>query len=311
MPDQPNGYSSIFQQDRISIGLVLPARETNSPDIDFQQQLEAARLADSLGFAAVWVRDVPLNGPWYPENFGHPDPFVMLGAIAAATSRISIGTAATVLTLRHPLHVAKAAISLDHLSGGRFVLGLGSGDRREEFVAFGKDSEDRRDLFRDNWQVLSSAIERPLQIQTDSISGHPGFEMRPPPFSDIPMIAIGSAGQSLNWIARNASGWATYHRPPEVQRDRHALWRQAVSNSADGAFRSFSVAIRIELTEKPFMPAEPIDLGYRVGSRQLPEVIEALRANGVHHLMLNLLPNGDDPSSQLEALAHDVLPSFA
>ena len=55
----------------------------------------------------------------------------MLGAIAMATSRIAIGTAATVLTLLQPLHIAKAAITLDRLAPGRFILGLGSGDRRE------------------------------------------------------------------------------------------------------------------------------------------------------------------------------------
>ncbi len=308
MPDQRDERPSIYQEDRISVGLVLPARETNSPEVDFRQQVNAAILADELGFAAVWVRDVPLNGSWYPENFGHPDPFVILGAIAASTRRIRIGTAAAVLTLRHPLHVAKSAISLDHLSQGRFMLGLGSGDRREEFAAFGKDSEDRRDLFRDNWQVLSHAIQRSPQIDT---AGDAEFELRPSPLSDIPLIAIGSAGQSLNWIARNASGWATYHRPPDVQRDRHALWRQAVASSADGAFRSFSVAIRIELDENPDAQASPIDLGYRAGSRQLPHVIEGLRADGVHHVMLNIVPNGRPATSQLEASAHDVLPSFA
>ena len=55
----------------------------------------------------------------------------MLGAIAMATSRIAIGTAATVLTLLQPLHIAKSAITLDRLAPGRFILGLESGDRRE------------------------------------------------------------------------------------------------------------------------------------------------------------------------------------
>src|SRR5215471_8586475 len=131
--------SALFRHGHLSLGITLPMREVEGPAVDFLQQIELATEAERLGLSAVWVRDVPLNGPWYPELFGHPDPMVMLGAISARTSRIAIGTAATVLTLRHPLHIAKAAISLDQLSQGRFVLGLGSGDRREEFAAFGAD----------------------------------------------------------------------------------------------------------------------------------------------------------------------------
>lgn len=61
------------------------------------------------------------NGPWYPEAFGHPGPMVMIGAIASRTKDCA-WYSTTVLTLRHPLHIAKSAISLDHLSHGRFVL---------------------------------------------------------------------------------------------------------------------------------------------------------------------------------------------
>ena len=149
---------SLFRDSHLSLGVTLPIRETEISAVDFTQQVELATAAEQLGFSAVWVRDVPLNGPWYPEAFGHPDPMVMLGAIASRTSRIALGTAAIVLTLRHPLHIAKAAISLDYLSHGRFVLGLGSGDRREEFAAFGADPKDHKELYRDHWTQLAAAL---------------------------------------------------------------------------------------------------------------------------------------------------------
>lgn len=290
----------------MSVGLVLPIRETDTAEIDFRQQVELARLADELGFAAVWVRDVPLNGSWYPEAFGHPDPFTMLGAIAMATSRIAIGTAATVLTLRHPLHIAKAAITLDRMAPGRFVLGLGSGDRREEFAAFGADTRDHKELYRTHWTELSAALERPSRILQQAIDPSVSFELRPPALSDIPMLAVGSGGQSLDWIARNATGWATYHRPLEVQRDRHALWRRAVDHSAAGQFRSFSVALRIELQDNQAAPAEPIELGYRIGTRQFLHVLEEMRDSGVHHALLNIVPNGARPRQNLEAISRDI-----
>jgi luciferase-type oxidoreductase len=208
-----------------------------------------------------------------------------------------------VLTLRHPLHVAKAAISLDHLSHGRFVLGLGSGDRRREFEAFGADPKIHKELYRDHWAQLAAALERPPRILLPSSDPATAFELRPPAATGIPMLAVGSGGQTLEWIARNAAGWATYHRPPQVQRDRHMLWRRAVDRAALGQFRSFTVALRIELLGDLHAPASPIDLGYRTGTRQLLEILKAMRDDGVHHVMLTLLPTGVPPREKLAGIA--------
>src|SRR3546814_8648753 len=101
-----------------------------------------------------------------------------------------------------------------------------------------------------------------------------GFEIRPAAETGVPMLAVGSGGQTLEWIARNAAGWATYHRPPAVQRDRHALWRRAVDRVAPGEFRSFSVAVRIALLADAKAPATPIDLGYRTGVRDLRPILQ-------------------------------------
>lgn len=294
----------------MSVGLVLPVRAADTADVDFREQLELAALADQLGFAAVWVRDVPLNGSWYPEVFGHPDPFAMLGAIAAATSRIVIGTAATVLTLRHPLHIAKAAITLDRLAPGRLVLGLGSGDRREEFAAFGKDSRDHKELYRTHWAELAAALERPARILRQTSNPGVAFEVRPSAQSAIPLLAVGSGGQSVDWIARNATGWATYHRPPGAQRDRYALWRRAVDHSAAGQFRSFSVALRIELRKDQASHAEDIELGYRAGARDLLAIMKQMRDSGVHHAFINVVPNGAPAHQNLEIISREILPSF-
>jgi alkanesulfonate monooxygenase SsuD/methylene tetrahydromethanopterin reductase-like flavin-dependent oxidoreductase (luciferase family) len=81
----------LFREGRLSIGLVLPLRAADRPDVDFAEQVDLARTAEELGFSAIWVRDVPLNGAWYPEAFGHPDPMVMLGAIAVSPSAVSEG----------------------------------------------------------------------------------------------------------------------------------------------------------------------------------------------------------------------------
>lgn len=294
----------LFQEGKLTLGLVLPMRPASGPDVDLHEQLDLAAAADELGFSALWVRDVPLNGEWYPEEFGHPDPFAMLGALAMRTRRAMIGTAATVLTLRHPLLIAKAAISLDELSGGRFVLGLGSGDRMAEFVAFERSFDNRRELFRYHWERVAAALEMPPRIlMDDGTLSKEGFDMRPPPERRIDMLALGSGGQTLEWIARNAKGWATYHRPPDVQRDRYNLWRKAVDRAAPGEFRSFSVALRIDLVDRRDAPLEPIELGYRTGLSGLRSALEAMRDAGTHHVLLNLVPNGRPPRDVMEDIA--------
>lgn len=117
---------TVFAEGRLSIGLTLPMLSSGNAVADFDEQIALARLADELGFAALWVRDVPLNSSDYPDPVGHLDPWVLLGAVASHTKNIALASGAIVLTLRHPLHIAKGAISVNTLSRGRFILGLGS-----------------------------------------------------------------------------------------------------------------------------------------------------------------------------------------
>jgi luciferase-type oxidoreductase len=284
-------------------------RRNEGLDVDFHEQLDLAAAADELGFAALWVRDVPLNGNWYPERFGHPDPMAMLGALAMRTRHAAIGSAATVLTLRHPLLVAKAALTIDQLSKGRLVLGLGSGDRMAEFVAFERSFDERRELFRRHWERVAAALETPPRVlMDDGTESSEAFEMRPAATRHIDMLAVGSGGQTLEWIARHASGWATYHRPPDVQRDRYALWRKAVERATPGEFRSFSTAMSLDLLDHADAAPEAIELGYRTGVAGLRSILEAMRDLGTHHVLLNLVPNGRPPGEVIEQIARDVAP---
>lgn len=302
---------SLFVDGALSVGLVLPVR-SQEDRVDFQRQIALARRAESVGIDAIWVRDVPLNGPWYPEHFGHSDPFVMLGALAAATDRIALGTAAVVLPLRHPIHVAKAALSIQELSGGRLVLGLGSGDREPEYAAFGAEYTERRALFRSQWLRLREALEHPLVISPDVQTDPPTtFELRPQPQIPIPMIAVGSGGQTLGWIARNAAGWATYHREPAKQRGRYGLWKQALESTAPGLFRSFSQALRIDLEADQGGMVEPVELGYRVDAKGLFTVLDDLRQAGAHHAMLNLVANGRNPEIAIDEIGEQVISHLA
>lgn len=295
----------LFQDSQLTVGIVLPLQARQRQDIDFGLQLELARRADELGFAAIWVRDVPLNSPDYPDPIGHSDPWVLLGALAASTRSITLATGAIVLPLRHPLHVAKAALSMDVLSSGRFLLGLGSGDRPSEFAAFGHNVGDRRELFRRNWATLNDALNGRVGTQTEEDQ----FDIRPRSGRHVPLIAVGSSSQSLEWIARNAGAWMTYHRQLAAQKDRIALWHGAVQRTTS-EFRGMGQAMALDLAETSSDRPEDIALGYRTGPNGLSLALQALRELGVHHVALNLTVEGRKALSDLEIIAKEVLPQL-
>ncbi|MFM0509206.1 LLM class oxidoreductase [Paraburkholderia sp. RL17-373-BIF-A] len=300
----------VFSHGALSLGLTLPMLRAGTIVADFDEQLALARLADERGFRALWIRDVPLNSADYPDPVGHLDPWVLLGALAANTRRIALVSGAIVLTLRHPLHIAKAALSVDTLSHGRFILGLGSGDRPPEYAAFGRDSDERRELYRSHWETVAAALGEPSRVIPDRTpEGAPTFQLLPENSHAVPLLAVGSGGQSVDWIARHSLGWMTYHREPDAQRARYSMWRAAVERVAPEAFRAFGVAMRLELSSDPHEPAQAVSLGYRTGRHGLIDILKALRADGTHHVTFNL--SSERPVAEvINELADEVLPRF-
>ncbi|KVL90729.1 sugar ABC transporter substrate-binding protein [Burkholderia stagnalis] len=309
-PRQPGIAHRVFSAGRLTIGLTLPLLRSGDIVADFHEQLELAAFADTLGFRALWVRDVPLNSADYPDPVGHLDPWVLLGALATRTRDIALASGAIVLPLRHPLHIAKGALSVGTLSGGRFILGLGSGDRPPEYAAFGVDADERRERYRRHWEVVAAALGLPSRVTPDRAPPDaPDFALLPRSADAIPLLAVGSGGQSVDWIARHSLGWMTYHRDPDTQRARRDMWRGAVERLAEPGFRAFGVAMRLDLDAHPDAPATALPLGYASGRHALLRVLQDMRAAGTHHVSLNLGSNRP-VRDVLEEIAAHVLPAF-
>ncbi|MEE8079577.1 MAG: LLM class flavin-dependent oxidoreductase, partial [Pseudomonadales bacterium] len=128
-----------------------------------EQMVGLAQLAEASGFESVWTFEhviVPMDyQSKYPYNpsgkmgadpaTNFVDPFVALSAIAAATKTIRLGTGVNILSQVNPLYMAKQAASLDFVSNGRFMLGVGIGWLQEEFAALGVPFERRGARFDD------------------------------------------------------------------------------------------------------------------------------------------------------------------
>lgn len=316
MPGHNAAYDTLFAQRRLTLGLMTPLGTEAGAQPDPSQATALARLAEAQGFAALWARDVPLMVPQRspadttaPQASAVDDPFVWLTLLATATSHIAIGLAAAVLPLRHPLHIAKAVLSLDRISNGRFILGLGSGDRPEEFAAFGAVLEQRAQVFRERWPLLRAALspdaqERVLLLQ------QAGYPVLPAPAARVPMLVVGSARQSLQWIAEHADGWATYHREEATQEGRIGLWQHALRQKLGSARKPFVQSAQLQLLEDPAAPATPLELGLRGGSAAVRDYLQRMHVLGVDHVMFNL--SGGRPAAEvIEQIGAEIIPALS
>lgn len=272
------------------------------------EQIRLAKLADQLGFGPLMIHDVPLNSADYSDPVGHLDPRVLLGAVAANTERIGLLSGAVVLPLRHPLHVAKGAVSVSALSRGRFVLGLGTGPScRVRRVG---------PEYRGTAAAPCASLGATGRSSRPSLPRHcrRGAAECAGVSSAAAVARTGSAAGcrfwelSLEWIARHAIGWMTYHREPAALSDRHRPWRAAVARAAPGEFRTFAVGMHLELCANGHATPSTIPGGHRTGYRGLIERLSGMRAAGVEHIALNLMPTSRKPQEVLRELADRVLP---
>lgn len=306
------GFARMFTPGRLTLGLFFPIEAFQGSNPTMQNQVALAQRAEALGFSALWLRDVPLLDPNFGDIGQIYDPWVYLGYITAQTRRIALATGAIILPLRHPLHVAKAAASVDVLSGGRLVLGVASGDRPVEFPAFGKDMEQRGQVFRESLAYFRRALTERFPEIDSPLGQLYGADLVPkPPTGSIPTLVTGHSQQSMEWIARNSDGWVMYPRPPVVQRMVVSEWRRATDEAAPGVFKPFGQSLYIDLAHDPSEPPRPIHLGYRLGRLYLIELLNTLQEIGVNHVILNL-KYGQRPAPEvLEELGEHVVQLFS
>jgi luciferase-type oxidoreductase len=310
-PSDTPGFQRMFAPGRLTVGTFFPIEAFQRDQPTMRDQERLAIRAEELGFAALWTRDVPLRDPNFGDLGQVYDPWVWLGWIAAHTREIALATGSIVLPLRHPLHTAKAAASVDRLSGGRFVMGVASGDRPVEFPAFGVSADERDVLFRENLAVMRTVLEKEFPALRSRFGEMPGnVDLVPKPIGRLPILVTGSSRQSLDWIAEHADGWITYPRSLERQADVAARWQAATAGVAPGAFKPFAQSLYVDLHADPDHPPQPIHLGFRSGRKVLLDFLLTLRAIGVHHVILNLKYGSRSAGEVLDEIGSEVLPQL-
>ena len=192
----------------------------------FAESLEQMELAEKCGFDSVLISEHHLV-----ENGYFPAPFVTLGAVAAKTRRIRIAPGIIILPLYDPLHVAEHGAVLDVISGGRFILGVGQGYRKEEFEAFHVSLRDRPGRMREEVEVIRALWTKPTVDYSGRYFNYRNVMLRPQPKQKPapPVWVAAKKKAAVELAAQVGDAWfADPITPLEVLKQRLVEYRAAL-----------------------------------------------------------------------------------
>jgi probable F420-dependent oxidoreductase len=214
---------------RLRFGLGVPTATEGMmypvPYADVHEAVHLACEAERLGFDSVWGNDHVSTQQYVRSEYAEPprffDPLTYLAFVAARTARIRLATGVLVMGFRNPVTVAKAVATVDHLSDGRFVLGLGIGAYREEYEAMWPDRRVDRGMHAAEYIEALRLLftERRASFDGDHVR-FADVESYPKPLQDpLPILSGGNSEGARRRAATLADGWIPACLTPEEYRD--------------------------------------------------------------------------------------------
>jgi probable F420-dependent oxidoreductase len=189
----------------VRIGVQLPEVER---EVRWPEYLAMAQAAEESGFDSVWIGDhllyrSPERAPW--------EAWTLLSAVAAATERVRLGPLVACAGFHPPAVLAKMAATVDEVSGGRFVLGLGAGWNRDEFAAFGIPFDKRVSRFEEAFTIIRGLLAGERVTFDGAYARAEDAVLLPPPARRVPVM-IGSNGpRVLRSALPHADAWNTWY----------------------------------------------------------------------------------------------------
>lgn len=299
-------------KDEMEFGFVLPCRSWQP--IDMAVMRKTAIRADELGFRDLWVTENTID-----DSFS-VDSMVGLAYAAALTTRVRLGVSVVVLPHHSPVHVAHSIASLDYVSRGRAVLGVGLG-RPSHYAAFGVPVERRVRRFTEAVEVIKALwTQEHVDYHGEIFEIDAGMALKPVQQPHPPIWLGGSHPDSLRRAARIATGWmgaggaskASLSEAVPILReevaknggdpDAFAISKRVFLSVDDSADRAREEGLRW-FTDVYHNPAMLDANGFAGTPEQAREYIEELRDAGCNHVLLNAVARADE---QVEALAEVV-----
>jgi len=195
---------------KMKFGVVIPSYGDHTSR---EAVLKVAEKADELGFFSIWVAErlivpEPPNQPWSLINTSAYEPLTTLSFLAAVTERVKLGVGVLILPFRNPLVVARQVTTLDILSGGRLILGVGVGWMNEEFQASGVSMRERGVRTDEAIRLFRELWNKPRPSFKGRFTEFPLINFEPKPLQDrVPIWIGGNSEAALRRVAGLGDGW--------------------------------------------------------------------------------------------------------
>ena len=298
----------------MKIGISIP----NNWGVENPQELvDLAVLADTLGYDSLWVTEHLLNVGYIGERLGNKPYYHSLGMlsfIAARTKNIALGTSVVVLPFRHPADQAKFAATIDQLSGGRLILGIGTGALEAEFEALNIPFRERGAITNESMQVMKTLWTQERASFHGRYWNFDDIMFSPKPLQKphVPLWVAGMSPAAYRRTGTLGDGWHATGIPLEdFIAGRDEIRRIAKEAGRDPAQITMSMRINVSYGTKFTTETERRSV---LDGDDLDAMIAAIaewRAAGVEHLIL--APATTDMaqlSVEAERIAKAVLPRF-
>jgi alkanesulfonate monooxygenase SsuD/methylene tetrahydromethanopterin reductase-like flavin-dependent oxidoreductase (luciferase family) len=212
----------------VKVGIVLEIGDEGRGVAPYADVRDLALQAEAAGLDSVWVYD-HLFYRAEGETMGIHEAWTILSALAEATQRVSLGTLVMCTGFRNAALLAKMAATLDEVSGGRLILGLGAGWHDPEFVAFGYPVDHKVGRFEEALEVIVPLIRTGRADHDGRWVTARDAVLLPPARPDIPILIAGVGPRMLGLTARHADAWNTawFGAPDEKMAEQRTALEEA------------------------------------------------------------------------------------
>jgi probable F420-dependent oxidoreductase len=290
---------------------------------DIPTLLRVATRADELRFDSVWVGDhiiiptqiasaypySPTGTPPFKPEEAALEPLTLLSYLAGCTSHVQLGISVLIVPHRNPLYTAKVVSTLDVLSGGRVICGVGSGWMREEFDALGL-AFDRRGAETDEWIRIFKVCwvdEEPEYHGRLYSFAKVKFEPKPIQKPHPPLWVGGNSRRAMRRAVELGDAWHPgWSRPDQLAAQRLELEAMAAKAGRDLATLDITLLRPMQILDRPADGPRRALIGT---AEQVAEDIRAYEQVGVSHLVLGFRTTiGQEMLQQIERFAAEVRP---
>ncbi len=281
----------------LKIGIQLPEVER---EVRWPELRDMAQTAESVGFDSLWVGDhllyrdpdLPPRGPW--------EAWSVLAALAAITERVELGPLVACVSFHNPAILAKKAATIDEISGGRLILGLGAGWNEPEYRAFGFPFDHRVERFAEAFAVIRGLLrDGEVDFAGRYHQARECILLPPSARKGGPLIMVGTMGpRMLRLAAQYADAWNAWftwfgNRPEGIAAVRKKVDAACAEVGRDPATlaRTAAVLVQVEGEQVARRGGQPETAPPLRGSPdELADQLRAFAAEGISHVQLVVEP---------------------